>query len=66
MITILKMIKNVLYVKYTQPVMSHICFLGVNSSNMKDFFTALYDDQSAETVKDVRFITEDETCAAGK
>ena len=26
----------------------------------------LYDDQSAETVKDVRFITEDETCAAEK
>ena len=26
----------------------------------------LYDDQSAETVKDVRFITEDETFAAEK
>ena len=26
----------------------------------------LYDDQSAETVKDVRFITEDETYAAEK
>ena len=26
----------------------------------------LYDDLSAETVKDVRFITEDETCVAEK
>ena len=34
------------------------------TSNLGD--VGLYDDQSAETVKDVRFITEDETCAAEK